>query len=177
MTAHLCSRPSASPQEQRGNWFASPVQLGLVVRYLGLSANPTRICGAAVSGATKELYEPGSPPPGPWRSRFAVSAGGQTNHTFFVVPDFLFLSRVTASRLHALVLTGLDSVLGGTTDLQRQRHSRHVSGRPASVSHGSPVIQSQRACSVSTCDSISDSILNELLHTRDHPRHATLFLL
>lgn len=107
-------------------------QTGLVVRYLGLSATPTRICGAAVSGATKELYEPGSPPQVPcFQGLPFLQAGTLTPSlccAWFPVP--VPCDRIA---LHAPDLTGLDSVLGGTTDLQRQRHSRHVSGRPASA--------------------------------------------
>lgn len=62
MTAHLCSRPSASPQEQRGNWLASPVQLGLVVRYLGLSATPPEFAERLLAELQKNSTNPGPLP-------------------------------------------------------------------------------------------------------------------
>lgn len=95
MTAHLCSRPSPSPQEQRGNWLASPVQVGLVVRYLGLSASPPELAERLLAELQKTLRTQ-APLPGPLGSRFAVSAGRQTKNLFFVVSGFLFLSRASA---------------------------------------------------------------------------------
>lgn len=79
---------------------------GLVVRYLGLSATPPEFAEQLLAELQKTLSTR-VPVPGPLLPRFAISAGGQTNN-LFVVPDFLFLSRVTASRLHVLALTGPD---------------------------------------------------------------------
>lgn len=118
----------------------------------GAIGPPTRICGAAVSGATKDSANPRLVP----RSLALqglpfLQADRNRLTTAFVVPGscFLFLipdrvpcrpSRcVTTSRCCTLS-TGLDSALGETTNPQRQRHSRHVSVRPAAITSDSELL-------------------------------------
>lgn len=137
MTAHLCSRP-LERFTAGTTWKLARIsrQAGFVVRYPGPIGNPTRICGAAVSGATKEPASPVPYPRVPCLQGLPLSAGGGQTNNFFVVPDFLFLSRVTVTASRCTSSTGPDwnSVWrAGRPNLQRQRQrqrrSRHVSGR------------------------------------------------
>ena len=132
---------------------------GFVVRYLGLSATPPEFAEHAVSGATKDSQNPGPLPQVPCVQGLPFLQAGRLT-TFFVVPDFLFLSRVTASRCTSRPdWTGLG--LGGD-DRSSAPAPLTACEWATSVSHGS------HKGPVSSCDSISHF---ELLLTHDHPRH------
>lgn len=75
-----------------------PSSWGLSCVIWGYRQTPPEFAERLLAELQKNSTNPGPLPQVPGAQGFAVSAGGHTNHTFFVVPDFLFLSRVTASR-------------------------------------------------------------------------------
>jgi hypothetical protein len=125
---------------------------GWVCRPLsGAIGNPTRICGAAVRGATKEPTNPGPPPLGPLRPVCRFCRRGTLTTSLLCLISFLFLSRVTASRCTSstrLDWTGLNS---GRPIISAQRPALLTACEWAtSITHGGhkgPV----------SCDSIPNS--------------------